>query len=141
MIKQEDVRRVVKGYVGWVITILLTVLYAVWCFVPDSLLQHHFVLLRYFMPNKYWAMAIPAAMCCIYMTLYMVNTFWVHYHNHALDSFHVMQDMHTVYLSPGCIRRRSEMAEMENDGRIRPQIPLMKDIPIHEYCRVMYKVG
>jgi hypothetical protein len=142
---QANPQKELTGYVGWVITSSLIALYAAWAFLPNSLFEYfgwNYVI------DKYWAMAIPAVACAFYMTLYWVNTFWVHYHNPPLDSYQTLQDKHTVYLSDKCLRKKhndqtrdhieDDDDDDSDDDSVKPKIPLMKDIPIHTYNELMY---
>jgi len=142
----NDWNRVLKGFVGWIVSALLFLVYACRIFVPDSILQSQFPLTVY-LPSKYWSMAIPACMCSFYMSVYFINIFWVHYHHHPLDSLNSIQDKYTVYLPENCIQRKRDLIDENkmdvddsDDDTIRYKVPLMKDIPIHKYNELVYSL-
>jgi hypothetical protein len=81
------------------------------------------------------------------MSVYLINIFWVHYHNNPLDSLNSIQDRYTVYLPENCIQRKRDLIDENkmdvddsDDDTIRYKIPLMKDIPIHKYNELVYSL-
>ena len=68
----------VYGFVAWISSSVLFVLYWVWAFVPDPVLHSYGV--TYF-PAKYWALAAPCmlsvAVVCLYWTYEGVNRLFV----------------------------------------------------------------
>ena len=50
--KKEEI----YGFIGWIGTAVMFIVYLVWAFVPDATLRSFGI--SYY-PNKYWAIAIP----------------------------------------------------------------------------------
>lgn len=64
----------IYGFIGWIASYILFIVYLGWVFLPDTALQ---VFLNYYIqalgihyfPSKYWALAIPSL---IFMTIFTV---------------------------------------------------------------------
>lgn len=109
--------RAVYGFVLWLVSYIFLILYVVWAFIPDKWL--HSIGLTY-MPQKYWAIAIPAYLFTvlllfgfvIYPSINLLIT-------PPLEDLRLMGDQNVV---------------VHNSQGIAP----IRDIPIKEVCENLY---
>ena len=59
----------VYGFLGWITSSVLYLVYVVWSCTPDAILHWHGIT---YYPNKYWAIAIPTWMCVSVGTVYFL---------------------------------------------------------------------
>ncbi|KJE97809.1 hypothetical protein CAOG_07903 [Capsaspora owczarzaki ATCC 30864] len=118
--------REIYGFVFYLAAWAAWVAYILWAVVPDEYLR--MVGITYF-PQKYWAVAVPAYACMIWVFIY-----WFYLASNllrvpALDSTATILDSHTVTRPAAAI-----LAEIEH-----PQaIPALADIPVSTVHRVMF---
>ena len=85
----------VYGFVSWICTFVLFLMYLIWAFVPDEIL-HHWGITYY--PNKYWAIAAPTwlsvtffAVIFLYVCLNLLLG------SADLDSLDAITDSHAIH--------------------------------------------
>ena len=61
----------ISGFVGFILTVLLYVVYLIWAFVPDSYLHRIGVT---WLPSKFWTLAIPTWMYISYIFFMLFPT-------------------------------------------------------------------
>lgn len=59
----------VYGFLGWVTSAVAYVLYVLWAFTPDVVLENHAIT---YYPNKYWAIALPTWICVTILFVYWI---------------------------------------------------------------------
>ncbi|KAL1465057.1 hypothetical protein WDU94_004652 [Cyamophila willieti] len=110
-----------NGFVLYLISNILFVVYLIWAFIPDPLL-HYFGLT--YLPLKYWAIAVP-----IYglVSLFVFVMFFYPCINMLLvpprESLNVLTDLYTL----------SDRKETAPGG-----VPSACDIPLSTVCEILY---
>ena len=112
--KKEEI----YGFIGWIGTAAMFVVYLVWAFCPDATLRSFGI--SYY-PNKYWAVALPCYFCVLFVTVQIVYQGINIVCCPSFKSYNHLQDNFT----------RRGMAE--GDG-----IPEIADIPIPVVNKVLY---
>ncbi|KAJ0961758.1 hypothetical protein J5N97_029586 [Dioscorea zingiberensis] len=93
----------VYGFVGAITTVIATVIYLVWAYVPESWL--HSVGITYY-PNKYWVLAFPVFLT---VTVVLMLVFYLGLNFMATPpptSFNTMFDEHSREPSSSIVSRR-----------------------------------
>ncbi|PRW59837.1 phosphatidylinositol N-acetylglucosaminyltransferase subunit P-like [Chlorella sorokiniana] len=57
----------VFGFVGWITSSVAYVLYMLWSYVPNSVLEAYGI---HYYPSKYWAVALPTWVCVTVVAVY-----------------------------------------------------------------------
>lgn len=65
--KYQQVPVEVYGFLGWITSSVLYLIYIVWSCTPDVILHWHGIT---YYPDKYWAIAIPTWMCVSLVSLW-----------------------------------------------------------------------
>mmetsp|Transcript_1623 Transcript_1623/g.2873 ORF Transcript_1623/g.2873 Transcript_1623/m.2873 type:complete len:204 (+) Transcript_1623:693-1304(+) len=93
------------GFFSWNLSAFVFVIYMIWAFVPDEVLNRFGI---YYIPNKYYAVAIPLWLAVtmftslqLYMTVCMYST-------PSIDSYETLQDKHTILKDPHIEQEGSE---------------------------------
>uniref|UniRef100_T1J8I2 Beta-galactosidase n=1 Tax=Strigamia maritima TaxID=126957 RepID=T1J8I2_STRMM len=108
--------RSVYGFVMYLSTLTVLILYLVWAFIPDEWL--HSIGLTYW-PQKYWAIAVPVFMCSATITLvYCMLPGYNMLITPSLNSINTIQDDYSRYCD------------------INQKIKHESDIPISQVCHI-----
>ncbi len=110
--------RAIYGFVLYLCSIFVFVLYVIWVFVPESWL--HSIGLTYW-PQKYWAIAIPVylSVCFVFAQIFFLAfNLW---NTPPLDSVKTFTDSH---VRPAC--------PMDS-------VPAVGEIPMNEINRRLYQ--
>lgn len=59
----------VYGFLGWVTSSVAYVMFVLWAFTPDRVLENHAIT---YYPSKYWAIALPTWVCVTVLFVYWV---------------------------------------------------------------------
>ena len=85
------------GFFNWNLSALVFILYLVWAFVPDKILNELGI---FYIPDKYYAIAIPLWFAVtlfyalqLYVTVCMYST-------PSMESYDTLQDKHTILKNP-----------------------------------------
>lgn len=65
--QQQQVPVEVYGFLGWITSSVLYLVYIVWACTPDAVLHWHGIT---YYPSKYWAIAIPTWLCVSLVMVY-----------------------------------------------------------------------
>ena len=85
------------GFFNWNLSALVFILYLVWAFVPDKILNELGI---YYIPDKYYAIAIPLWFAVsLFYALQMYVTFCM-YSTPSIESYETLQDKHTILKNP-----------------------------------------
>ena len=79
----------IYSFVGWIGTHLCFVLFILWAYLPEPVLNG--VGVTYF-PSKYWGVAIPCHLLVSLATVYLVYWFYNMMRLPPLESFHNFMD-------------------------------------------------
>uniref|UniRef100_A0A7N0VGR7 PIG-P domain-containing protein n=1 Tax=Kalanchoe fedtschenkoi TaxID=63787 RepID=A0A7N0VGR7_KALFE len=115
----------VYGFVGSITTIVATVIFLIWAYLPEPCLHYLGI---YYYPNKYWALAVPAFSL---MTILSGLGFYL--------GLNFMQtsppaSLNTIFDE---YSREPSVYEASTDGEGQPIEP-MYDIGIHHINRLMF---
>ena len=119
----------VYGFVGWIGTITLFVLYLLWAYLPVELL--HSLGVTYY-PSRYWAVALPAYVCVIVLFVFTTYNGFCLMVNPPLDSFSTFTDKHAL-------DRPKDWGGANAEGTETNKLPPLFDIPIGEVNRLLYQ--
>ncbi|CAM8946547.1 unnamed protein product [Rhodiola kirilowii] len=115
----------VYGFVGSITTIVATVIFLIWAYLPESWLHYLGV---YYYPSKYWVLAVPAFAI---MTIISALGFYLGLNFMQTPppaSFNTIFDEYS---------REPSVYEASTDGEEQPIDP-MYDIDIHKVNRLMF---
>ncbi|EWS72983.1 PIG-P protein (macronuclear) [Tetrahymena thermophila SB210] len=84
----------IYGFVGWVGSFGMFLLYIIWGFLPDNLLNSFGI---YFYPDKSWALAIPSVFVMTIIFLIVFYQFLNMAKCKPLDSYTTLQDNFTRF--------------------------------------------
>jgi phosphatidylinositol N-acetylglucosaminyltransferase subunit P len=115
----------ISGFVGFILTVLLYVVYLIWAFVPDSYLHRIGVT---WLPSKFWTLAIPTWMYISYIFFMLFPNLLVMFDEMAIDTRAGFEDEFT-----------SLTQHIRNP--YGGDVPLLVDIPIEDVNRIMYQSG
>ncbi|XP_060607052.1 phosphatidylinositol N-acetylglucosaminyltransferase subunit P-like [Ruditapes philippinarum] len=81
--------RAIYGFILYLAAYVIFVVYIVWAYVPDVLLEA--VELSY-LPQKYWAVAVPCYLCMLWLLAYPAWFGYIHLCTAPLDSTDLISD-------------------------------------------------
>ena len=116
------------GFVAWVFSAILILVFSLWAFLPDSFLQSFGV---YYFPSKYWLCAFAnfVPVTCYYITF--MNYLVSQRKCHSRDSYFTLVDRHTKLMTP------KKIAADQSNTRIAE----IQDLPITVVNRVLYDIN
>ena len=128
----------IYGFVGWIVTFVILIMYFVYAFTPDSVL--HAIGITYY-PDKYWATGVPAFLCSVWMVLVFWSYLYIHYNSYPLDDMRCIEDNRTMYLKRenivfGKSRLEHELVQKSGGNVLEevldkyPVVPVVRDVPL-----------
>ena len=114
----------VYGFVSWILTFVLFLMYLVWAFAPDELL--HLWGITYY-PNKYWAVAIPTWITLTFFTaIFLYYALSLYLGAADFDSTETITDSHAIPMP-------------QSDSNTSPEaLPQMYDLDLHYVNQMLY---
>lgn len=115
------------GFAGWIASVVLYVLFLIWAYVPDDILEAHGLT---YSPSKRWALAVPAMVVVTYLfsiVLYKAVNLMA---TPALDSYATILDVHSVF---------PEKAEL--DAHSSAATPPIADLPLMQVNQHIFRMN
>jgi len=103
------------GFFSWNLSALAFVVYMIWAFVPDRVLNDFGI---YYIPDKYYAIAFPlwfAVTAFTILQLYVTICMWA---TPSIESYETLQDKHTILKNPN-IEREAEQPSVAKDAAMQ----------------------
>mmetsp|Transcript_4506 Transcript_4506/g.6779 ORF Transcript_4506/g.6779 Transcript_4506/m.6779 type:complete len:147 (-) Transcript_4506:295-735(-) len=94
------------GFFSWNLSALVFVLYMIWAFVPDGILNEFGI---YFFPDKYYAIAFPLWISVSAFTFLQLYVTVCQLKTPSLESYDTLQDRHTILKNPHAEEEQKEM--------------------------------
>lgn len=85
------------GFFSWNLSAIVFILYLIWAFVPDSILNEFGI---YYIPDKYYAIAFPLWLAVTIMTVFNMYVAICIYSTPNIESYDTLQDKHTILKNP-----------------------------------------
>jgi phosphatidylinositol glycan class P protein len=85
------------GFFSWNLSAVVFILYMIWAFVPDSILNDFGI---YYIPHKYYAIALPLWIAVTVFSLLFLYVTICMYSTPDIESYATLQDKHTILKNP-----------------------------------------
>lgn len=85
------------GFFSWNLSAVVFILYMIWAFVPDSVLNGFGI---YYIPDKYYSIAIPLWFAVTLFTVFQLYVAVCMYSTPNIESYETLQDRHTILKNP-----------------------------------------
>ncbi|KAH3818538.1 phosphatidylinositol N-acetylglucosaminyltransferase subunit P-like [Dreissena polymorpha] len=113
--------RAIYGFVLYLAAYVVFVVYVIWAYFPEQWLD---TIGFSYLPQKYWAVAVPCYLCVLWLLAYPAWFGYIHLCTPALDSRTLITDEHSIAVS--------------GDTMWPGETPPLSDLPISEVNRKLY---
>ena len=118
--KKKAPKAEVYGFILWLSSIILFIIYILWSIIPDKILEQFHIT---YYPDKYWTIALPIYFLVLFIVFYSFMIFYQHWKTLPLDSIYTIKDEFSLPL--------------EEDSKDK-FLPKYSDISIEEVNKILY---